>query len=37
MRWDGDLSNTECTVLNRTDQASLWKHITTDVCGRSSK
>ena len=28
------LSMTECTVLNSVDQASLWKHMITDVAGR---
>lgn len=37
IKWDGDLSKTECTVLSSTDHASLWKHITTAVWGRSSK
>ena len=37
MRCSGDLSNTECTVLSSTDQASLWKQIITAVGGRSFK
>jgi len=37
MRCSGDLSSTECTVRNNTDQASLWKQIITAVGGRSFK
>lgn len=32
-RWSGDRSRTECTVLRRTDQASLWKQMITEVEG----
>lgn len=35
-RGAGDRSRTECTVLNRTDQASLWKQMIISVGGRSS-
>lgn len=37
IRWSGDLSKTEWTVLTSTDHASLWKHIITAVGGRSVK
>lgn len=37
MRCSGDLSKIECTVRNRTDHASLWKHTITEVCGRLSR
>lgn len=30
----GERSSTECTVRNKTLQASLWKQIITDVAGR---
>ena len=33
----GERSNTECTVRNSTDHASLWKQIMTSVAGRFSK
>ena len=33
----GLLSMTECTVRNRIDQASLWKHMMTEVVGRSPR
>ena len=36
-RWLGDLSITECTVLNRVDHASLWKQIITLEEGRFSR
>lgn len=37
IKWGGERSSTECTVLRSTDHASLWKHIMTSVGGRSSK
>lgn len=37
IKFAGDLSRTEWTVLSRTDQASLWKQMITDVLGRSSE
>lgn len=37
IRWSGDLSKTEWTVLTSTDHASLWKHIITAVGGSSVK
>ena len=36
-RLPADLLRMEWTVLRRTDQASLWKQTTTDVCGRSAR
>jgi len=37
MRWAGDRSRTEWTVRSNTDQASLWKQMTTLVAGNLSK
>lgn len=37
MSSDGDLSNTEWTVLRSTDHASLWKQMMTAVGGRLSR
>lgn len=34
IKCSGERSRTECTVLKRTDQASLWKQMMTSVTGR---